>query len=88
MVEFCIILSFSRLKYYVASFDKTQQSVFLAIEGAFRYFGGVPCRLLMDNAEQMVEEPNLRIFIWNRKFLEFFGYYWVEPEVHIIDELG
>lgn len=79
---FCIILSFSRFKYYVASFDKTQQSVFLAIERAFRYFGGVPRRLLMDNAKQMVEEPNPRIFRWNRKFLEFLGYYGVEPNVH------
>ena len=78
---FCIILSFSRFKYFVASFDKTQHSVFLAIEGAFRYFGGVPKRLLMDNAKQMVEEPNPRKFRWIRRFLEFLGYYGVEPEV-------
>ena len=59
---FCIILSWSRFKYFVASFDKTQHSVFSAIKGAFLYFGGVPRRLLMDNARQMIEEPNPRTF--------------------------
>jgi transposase len=81
---FCIMLSYSRCKYFVASFDKTQQSVFLAIEGAFWYFGGVTKSLLMDNAKQMVEEPNPRIFRWNKRYLEFLGYYGIEPDVHRI----
>lgn len=81
---FCIILGWSRFKYFVASFDKTQHSVFSALEGAFRYFGGVPRRLLMDNARQMIEEPNPGTFRWNKRFGEFLGYYGVEPEVHMI----
>ena len=81
---FCIILSWSRFKYFVASLDKSQGSVFLAIEKAFRYFGGVPKKLLMDNAKQMVEDANPRIFKWNKKFLEFLGYYGVEPDAHRI----
>jgi hypothetical protein len=38
----------------------------------------------MDNAKQMVEEPNPKRFRWNRRFLDFLGYYGVEPEVHRI----
>jgi len=81
---FCIILSYSRFKYFIASLDKTQASVLYAIEGAFRYFGGVPERILMDNARQMVQEANPKKFRWNRKFSEFLGYYGVKPFAHRI----
>ena len=46
---FSIILSFSRVKYFIASYDMKQFSIFTAIEKAFRYFNGSTEFLLIDN---------------------------------------
>ena len=77
---FSIILSFSRVKYFIASYDMKQFSIFTAIEKAFRYFNGSTEFLLIDNAKQMVDNPNRNTLKYNQKFLEFLAYYNVKPD--------
>ena len=74
-----VILGFSRYRCYIASLDITQHSIFEAIEKCFEYFGYCPTELLMDNARQMVDNANRKMFKWNKKFEEFLAYYKVEP---------
>lgn len=80
VIVFTTILGFSRKRKYVGSLSEDQESVFTSIEESFSYFGGVPKEILVDNAKQMVTNPNPKYFEWNRKFLEFCGYYGVTPK--------
>lgn len=77
---FDTILGYSRKRKYVGSLDDSQSSVFSALEIGFRYFGGVCEQLLVDNARQMVDNANPLNFKWNVKFLEFTGYFGIEPK--------
>lgn len=78
---FSVILGYSRKKKFTASLKMDQASVFESIEEAFKYFGGVPCQILMDNAKQMVEEANPSNFKWNEKFYSLCGFYNIIPKV-------
>lgn len=80
VVVFGLILGYSRRKCYLASLDETQASVFAALEHAFAYFGGVPKRLLVDNAKAFVEDARPDRFTWNQRFLELCGHYQIEPQ--------
>lgn len=77
---FSTILSYSRRKYFYASLDMSQGSVFEALEEAFQYFGGVTKKVLMDNGRQMVDNAHPERFAWNERFLTFAGYYRFEPK--------
>jgi transposase len=80
VIVFSTILGYSRKRKYVGSLSEDQESVFTSIEEGFGYFGGIPQELLVDNAKQMVTNPNPKYFEWNKKFLEFCGYYGVTPK--------
>jgi transposase len=80
MTLFCLTLCFSRRKFYWASFDATQTSVFEALEAGFRHFDGAPKELLVDNARAFVDDANPQHFAWNRHFLELCGHYRVQPK--------
>lgn len=80
VVVFGLILGYSRRKCYLASLDETQASVFAALEYAFAYFGGVPKRLLVDNAKAFVDDARPDRFTWNQRFLELCGHYQIEPQ--------
>ena len=79
VVVFCLILAFSRRKFYWASSNDTQSSTFEALEKGFWHFGGVTKELLVDNAKVLVQISNPANFSWNSKFLEFCGYYRIKP---------
>jgi len=81
---FLTILSFSRYKHFIASFDMTQGSLFESKEAAYKFFGGVPEESLMDNARQMVKNASKKDFAWNDKFLQFMDYYGVKKILFII----
>jgi len=76
---FCLVLCFSRRKYYCPSLDATQGSVFEAIEAALGHFGGCPKELLIDNARAFVDDASPRHFRWNQHFLELCGHYSIQP---------
>jgi transposase len=79
VVVFGLILSYSRRKFYLASLDETQGSVFAALEAGLAYFGGAPRRLLVDNAKVLVAAARPAAFAWNPHFLELCGHYQLEP---------
>lgn len=79
VTAFCLTMGYSRRKFYWASLDRTQGSIFEALEEAFRYFGGVTRKLLVDNDRALVLDSRPRRFQWNPRFLELCGHYRIEP---------
>jgi len=79
VVVFGLILGYSRRACYLASLDEAQGSVFAALEAGFAHFGGVPRRLLVDNAKVLVADARPAAFAWNARFLELCGHYQLEP---------
>ena len=78
---FQVILCYSRYKYHLASFDKSQNSIFASLESAFEFFGGIPEEILTDNAKQMVTNPNPTYFQWNAQYERFLRYYGIKPKL-------
>jgi transposase len=76
---FCMVLSYSRRKFFWASLNDRQHSVLEAIEKALWHFGGSPKELLVDNARCFVANPNPQSFRWNETFYNFCGYYRIKP---------
>lgn len=77
----CLILGYSRMKYYSISFDKTSDSVIRAILGGMEYFCGYCEKLLMDNGKSMVLNHNKkrRGVEFNDDFIIFTGRYNIKP---------
>jgi transposase len=79
VIVYGMALGYSRRKHYTASLDETQASIFEAVEGCLRHFGGAPKALLVDNAKAFVLDANPAHFRWNPQFLELCGPYRVKP---------
>lgn len=78
---FVATLGYSR-RQYVTAFQHERQSAWLqGLEGAFRYFGGVPRELLLDNARALVHNHNVktREVTFNERFHAFCHYWSVSP---------
>jgi len=79
---FVATLGYSR-RNFVMAFDNQRQGSWLqGIEAAFAHFGGVPERLLLDNARALVEEHDVdtREVRYNERFHAFCGYWGVRPQ--------
>lgn len=72
-------LGFSRYVVLSASMGVRQGDVFEALEEAFLEFGGVAARLQVDNARVFVDNAAQAHFRWNQRFLEFLGFYGMQP---------
>jgi len=78
---FVATLGYSR-RPYVAVFEHERQSAWLGgIEGAFRYFDGLPRELLLDNARALIEhhDAKTREVRFNDRFHAFCRYWVVTP---------
>jgi len=78
---FVATLGYSR-RQYVTAFQHERQSAWLqGLEGAFRYFDGVPRELLLDNARALVHDHNVktREVKFNERFHAFCHYWGVSP---------
>jgi transposase len=78
---FVATLGFSR-RAFVAAFDHERQSAWLeGLERAFRYFGGVPEEVLVDNARTLVDDHDrtTRVVVFNARFLAFARYWGFQP---------
>lgn len=78
---FVATLGYSR-KIFVKAFDNERQtSWFKGIEEAFRYFGGVPQEILLDNPKPLVQHHNpiTREVIFNDRFRAFAHYWEFKP---------
>lgn len=70
---FLMVLGYSRMKFVKLTSDKTQKTLFLCMNEAFKYFGGVPKEILFDNMPTVVDRANSRIgnVKLNTKFLQY-----------------
>jgi len=77
---FLLILSYSRYKYMTFSLDQRLNSLIEALEEGLNFFGGVPLKILIDNAKQMVLtalKDNVKYF--HESFLALAGMYSFKP---------
>lgn len=79
IVVFGMVLGYSRRKFYLPSYDETQDSIYEAIERSFAHFGGAPHELLVDNAKAFILDTRPTAVVWNPHFLELCGHYRVQP---------
>lgn len=78
---FVATLGFSR-RCFVMAFDHERQSAWLeGLEGSFRYFGGVPEEVLLDNPRALVTDHDrqTRVVVFNERFLAFAKYWGFKP---------
>ncbi|MBZ4423240.1 IS21 family transposase [Myxococcus sp. RHSTA-1-4] len=66
-----VTLSFSRYLYVWPTLTQTVRDVCEGLDAAWRFFGGVPLRLVLDNASSMVTVPNAQAPVLQRSFLEY-----------------
>ncbi|WP_157935348.1 IS21 family transposase [Kyrpidia spormannii] len=74
------ILSYSRMRYTHFALNQTLETVLEALECGIRHFGGVPERVLIDNAGQMVVDhrPDGAVR-YHPEFLKVMGLYRMDP---------
>jgi hypothetical protein len=78
---FVATLGYSR-RVFVQAFRHERQSAWLdGIEGAFRYFGGVPREVLLDNARALVDRHDAATgeVSFNQRLHAFAGYWRFQP---------
>jgi len=76
---FVCTLGYSRRCFAVA-FRRQQLREWLAgHELAFQHFGGVPDRIVVDNAKAMVLTHTREAIVWNPTYADFTAYYGVRP---------
>jgi transposase len=72
-------LGWSRYKVLSASLTIKQSDVLEAMEDAFSHLGGVASRIQVDNARAFVDDASVAHFQWNKRYLEFLGFYGTHP---------
>ncbi len=70
-----IILSFSRLGYWAITYDQKLNTLVKCLTLAFRYFGGAPKRLKVDNMKTAILKNLHYQLEYNQDFLEFTHHY-------------
>jgi hypothetical protein len=53
-----VTLSFSRMQFVWPSFEQTTEVVCEGLDAAWSFFGGMPARVLIDNAKAMITTPD------------------------------
>jgi len=72
---FCMILSYSRLMYCEIVFNQEVETFIRCHENAFKYFGGVPKIVKIDNLKAAILEANFYEPIYQREYKEFGKYH-------------
>lgn len=68
---FIMTLCFSRHQYAYVSFRQDLETVIKGCEAGFRYFGGVPARLIFDNLKPVINDADRYTPVINAGFLEY-----------------
>lgn len=68
-------LSFSRLDFYKKVYDQKVETFILCHIHAFRYFGGVPKSIKIDNLKAAILEANFYEPVYQKLYKEFSEYY-------------
>lgn len=66
-----VTLSFSRYTFVWPTLTQTVSDVCEGLDGAWNFFGGVPRRLVIDNASSMVTVPSAQTPVLQRSFQEY-----------------
>lgn len=72
---FCMTLSYSRLAYVEIVFDQRVKTFAQCHANAFRYFGGVPATIRIDNLKSAVVDANFYEPVFNRVYKQFGEHY-------------
>lgn len=72
---FVMVLSYSRLMYLEFTISQRIEDFINCHINAFKFFGGVPCKILYDNVRTVVLCRIQDRFQFNPKFMEFVGVY-------------
>ena len=78
---FVMVLSYSRLMYLEFTLSQRLEYFLRCHVNAFRFFGGIPNRILYDNLKSVVLNRLGRLIKFNPKFESFSGYYLFKPVV-------
>jgi len=76
---FSYILCYSRRQYIGVVDDKTQNTLFRELIGAFIYLEGVPREIKSDNQKACVDRWEMGQPVFNRKYLDFATHYLFRP---------
>lgn len=76
---FVMVLSYSRMLFLHFTLSQSLEDFLHAHLLAFRYFNGVPKRILYDNTPSVVASRRGREIRFNPRFLDFSSYYLFEP---------
>ncbi|MDQ3095263.1 MAG: IS21 family transposase [Actinomycetota bacterium] len=76
---FVYTLGYSRCNFAVAFRQQRLREWIAGHELAFQHFGGVPDRLIVDNAKAMVLRHTREALVWNTTYADFTAYYGVRP---------
>ncbi len=70
-----VVLAYSRLDFYAITYDQKLETLCKELENAFRYFGGVPLRLKVDNMKTAILKNQHYELDFNQDFLELANHY-------------
>jgi transposase len=76
---FVYTLGYSRRCFAVAFRAQKVREWIAGHELAFQHFGGVPDRIIVDNAKAMVLTHTREAMVWNTTYADFTAYYGVRP---------
>lgn len=76
---FVMVLSYSRLMYVEFTLSQCLEDFLQCHVNAFRFFGGVPRKVLYDNLKQVVLWRSGAELKFNPRFMEFAGVYGFQP---------
>ncbi len=76
---FVYTLGYSRRSYAVAFAQQRLRDWLSGHEQAFQHFGGVPDRIVVDNAKAMVLTHTRDTIVWHPTYADFAGYYGFRP---------
>ena len=72
---FCMILSYSRMLYCEIVFNQEVKTFIRCHENAFKYFGGVPKTIKIDNLKAAILQANFYEPVYQREYEGFSKYY-------------
>lgn len=78
---FVMVLSYSRMLYLEFTLSQKIDAFIQAHINAFRFFGGIPKKILYDNLKSVVLFRMGEEIGFNRHFMDFVGYYLFEPRL-------
>jgi transposase len=70
-----VVLGYSRDGYYAICYDQKLETLCKELDNSFKYFGGVPLRLKIDNMRAAILKNQHYDLILNPDFLEFANHY-------------